>query len=541
MPVESTPLKRAATLRLPLLLCALCLNYGGDGFFNMTHASTTSASGGRLGLGREQLIHKVDIQDKQEGHNNLWRSLFLAGGALSALGALHRRRTLSASRAAEVVQQPSKTEESWALALARSQIVGICCILAAQYTMLLIFGVYGSELLDPGDANKLYAAASWGACFLAAPAGLCFDALGPAWSTLIGGVLSAFGLGTAALVLGTTHGAASLVLASLGYLLFGFGATLLNTVGLLAAVRVAPSQHSGKAAACVLCSAALGISLHTAVHAKWCSGAPFKFINYQIMYSISSALLGFLIFRSRAWKMALAEVEQQEANDAKSSSEDSPKSQSSSATARICSILKNKDFPWLAAIYLIPIAYCFAWLGNWPVCATSLGLSPEAQTRIGLSVGLFSALGRVIFGLLGDWVPRGRGLVGLELGFTASLGLFASSFLLLGIDQRLFFESAMRLQSLGYGGVLCLAAVALRASFSGEDLGTAFGFLYQILTVTFMFFNWACVPSSNCVGAECFKGFFNLSGLLHGGCVLWGARRLMRAYAKRVASDPKSP
>lgn len=27
---------------------------------------------------------------------------------------------------------------------------GICCILAAQYTMLLIFGVYGSELLDPG-------------------------------------------------------------------------------------------------------------------------------------------------------------------------------------------------------------------------------------------------------------------------------------------------------------------------------------------------------------------------------------------------------
>lgn len=27
-----------------------------------------------------------------QGHNNLWRSLFLAGGALSALGALHRRR-----------------------------------------------------------------------------------------------------------------------------------------------------------------------------------------------------------------------------------------------------------------------------------------------------------------------------------------------------------------------------------------------------------------------------------------------------------------
>ena len=40
---------------------------------------------------------------------------------------------------------------------------------------------------------------------------------------------------------------------------------------------------------------------------------------------------------------------------------------------------------------------------------------------------------------------------------------------------------------------------------STKDLGTAFGFLYQILTVTFMLFNWACVPSSNCEGAECFK------------------------------------
>lgn len=51
----------------------------GDGFFNMTHASTTSASGGRLGLGREQLIHKVDIQDKQEARDvkgSTWRPFF---------------------------------------------------------------------------------------------------------------------------------------------------------------------------------------------------------------------------------------------------------------------------------------------------------------------------------------------------------------------------------------------------------------------------------------------------------------------------------
>ena len=47
----------------------------------------------------------------------------------------------------------------------------------------------------------------------------------------------------------------------------------------------------------------------------------------------------------------------------------------------VCSTANQfcQDFPWLAAIYLIPIAYCFAWLGNWPVCATSLGLPAEAS------------------------------------------------------------------------------------------------------------------------------------------------------------------
>ena len=125
----------------------------------------------------------------------------------------------------------------------------------------------------------------------------------------------------------------------------------------------------------------------------------------------------------------------------------------------------KQEFPWLAAIYLVPIAFSFAWLGNWPVYAHSLGLSEQerasvemrraidqtndvvnqvnrlmkhirnfsdsdvlllhaeyvglcflqAKTRIGLSVGLFSALGRLIFGVLGDWVPKGRGAAQPEL------------------------------------------------------------------------------------------------------------------------------
>eukprot|EP00913_Durusdinium_trenchii_P010969 g10295.t1 len=184
----------------------------------------------------------------------------------AALGAFRRRTPASGSRA----QVIPESQKGWAVAVSRFQVVGSGCILAAQYALLLIFGVYGSELLDPRDANKLYAAANWGACFLSAPAGLCFDALGPAWSSLLGGLASSFGLALAALALSAAQGATSLFVASLGYLVFGFGTTLLNTVGILAAVRVAPAQHSGKVAAAVLCSAALGMSFHTAVHAKWC-------------------------------------------------------------------------------------------------------------------------------------------------------------------------------------------------------------------------------------------------------------------------------
>ena len=43
-------------------------------------------------------------------------------------------------------------------------------------------------------------------------------------------------------------------------------------------------------------------------------------------------------------------------------------------------------------------------------------------------------------------------------------------FWLLWVVQIQGSPGVLRLQSLGYGGVLCLAAVALRASFSGEDV-----------------------------------------------------------------------
>ncbi|CAE7214420.1 unnamed protein product [Symbiodinium pilosum] len=199
---------------------------------------------------------------------------------------------------------------------------------------------------------------------------------------------------------------------------------------------------------------------------------------------------------------------------------------------RIWNIVLAKEFPWLAALHLIPIAYSFAWLGNWSVCAERLMIPEEDRTRIGLGLGLFSAAGRLLFGFIGDWAPGGRGRIGLELGFVGSIGLFQLAFLLLEHDQRTFFELAMQLQCLGYGGLLCLAPVALRAGFPVEDLGTSFGLLYQLLAVTFTVFNWAAVPTTGCVGIECFQGFFSAASVLNAGCLIWALTRLARASQK---------
>ncbi|CAJ1348044.1 unnamed protein product [Effrenium voratum] len=535
--IQSPNMVRRGTIRIvgavtALQLALQCTSQGGESFVQFLSNTPCSAPTGSLTEHRE--FRRTSLQ----GPAYVISGLVLAGVTWSVF----RRRT-TGFKSSQLLS--SKHD----VLIARVQVIGACCIIILQYALLQIFGIYSQEMLTAGEANKLYAAANWGACALAAPAGLCFDALGPAWSSLLGGLFSSMGLAAAALAL--ARPSPSIQLASAGYLAFGFGATLLNTVGLLAAVRAAPPKQSGKIAAGVLCALALGMSFHTAVHAKWFRGLPWQFLQYQIIYSIFAGLLGVLVFRSRAWTLAVQEDVQEsrevEATDSSNSV--------SSPWSRIRGILSAKEFPWLAAVHLVPIAFSFAWLGNWTVCAQCLHLPSQDQIRIGLSLGLFSAMGRLLCGLLADWAPAGRGqprmppnkqgrqsvkgCVGMELGFLGSTGLFLVAFILLLFDQRRWFEAAMQLMCLGYGGVLCLAPVALRSGFAAEDLGTVFGLLYQCLAVTFTIFNWAAVPSRHCAGSSCFKEFFVVSGVLHAGCTLWAAARLARSLKRKP--DPCSP
>ncbi|CAJ1399242.1 unnamed protein product [Effrenium voratum] len=507
--IQSPNMVRRGTIRIvgavtALQLALQCTSQGGESFVQfLSNTPLSSAPTGSLTEHRE--FRRTSLQ----GPAYVISGLVLAGVTWSVF----RRRT-TGFKSSQLLS--SKHD----VLIARVQVIGACCIIILQYALLQIFGIYSQEMLTAGEANKLYAAANWGACALAAPAGLCFDALGPAWSSLLGGLFSSMGLAAAALAL--ARPSPSIQLASAGYLAFGFGATLLNTVGLLAAVRAAPPKQSGKIAAGVLCALALGMSFHTAVHAKWFRGLPWQFLQYQIIYSIFAGLLGVLVFRSRAWTLAVQEDVQEsrevEATDSSNSV--------SSPWSRIRGILSAKEFPWLAAVHLVPIAFSFAWLGNWTVCAQCLHLPSQDQIR---QPRMPPNKGR----------QSVKGCVGMELGFLGSTGLFLVAFILLLFDQRRWFEAAMQLMCLGYGGVLCLAPVALRSGFAAEDLGTVFGLLYQCLAVTFTIFNWAAVPSRHCAGSSCFKEFFVVSGVLHAGCTLWAAARLARSLKRKP--DPCSP
>jgi len=408
--------------------------------------------------------------------------------------------------------------EAWmgGLLMSRILVIATCCLVIVQYALIQVFGVYSTELFTPSQANQLYAAENWGACALAAPAGLVLDILGPARSTLLGGLASAGGLTIAALAL--SHGVAdSLWQASLGYLVFGWGSTLLNTVSVLCAVRAAPKRNAGRTSAGVLCILALGLSFHTAVHIRWFEGRPFQFFGYQILYSISVALVGTVVFSSPAWKRACNQQELDGTEDAASNS---------GVTARLQRVLAVPDFRWLSVLHMIPIAYSFALFGCWSVCAGCLGIQ-EDIAHVALSMGMMSAFGRAALGSLADWSPNGCKL-GLELGIVASLCSFQLGFGLLERGQRSFFENAVLLQSFGYGGLLALVPVVLRNSFLTQDMGSAYGLLYQFLAFTFTLFNRAAVPVPGCTGPECFKIWFRTAAVLNAFCLAWAVVRCIR-------------
>eukprot|EP00972_Heterocapsa_arctica_P016219 2391816-Heterocapsa_arctica.AAC.1 len=78
-----------------------------------------------------------------------------------------------------------------------------------------------------------------------------------------------------------------------------------------------------------------------------------------------------------------------------------------------------------------------------------------------MGLGIMSALGRVILGGLADV----RGRFSLELCCAGALAAFQLGFGLLELDQRLFLRPALWLQVFGFGGLMAIAPVALRASF----------------------------------------------------------------------------
>lgn len=321
------------------------------------------------------------------------------------------------------------------------------------------------------------------------------------------------------------------MLASAGFLVFGFGASLINTMSILCAVRAAKAEHAAKVSAGVMCCLAVGMSVHTAVHAQWFQFQPASFFQYQEACSLGAGILGGIIFSSGAWRDVLRDERQRCAGTQEGAAPDATPQAGlwASLWESLNSIVRAEDFPWLAVLYLIPVAYSFALLGSWSACASSLGLSTLEQTNLAFSLGITSAVGRLAFGCLGDWAPTNKPLLGCEVGILGSLCAFQLGFTMLELDQEHYLASALLVQVLGYGGLLALTPVVLRARIPAKDIGTAYGLLYQFLMMSFLIYNGTANPAPGCTGPESFANWFHVSSLLNLSVLLWSSWRCWQA------------
>jgi len=413
-------------------------------------------------------------------------------------------------------------------------LLAVCGLITVQYSIMQSFGIYSAALGAAVQSNVggFYEAMNLGACALAFVAGLVFDSFGPARASLLGGAIAGGGLLLARTCLLMGFGATSWC-AWAGFLTFGFGSSILNSVGVVGAVKAVPARHVGKASAGVLCCAALGMSVHSAVYARWFEGNPFGYLLYQIAYTVFSGALGYSVFRSSVGRRAFAA---DSAGAAAASTDGAPAAAAASEKgheddgllARVRAAMLNPEMPWLATLFLVPISYSFALLGMWSTCAERLALPTQDRTALALGLGVSSALGRLVLGGLADVFPARRRRLGWELCCAAGLAVFQLGFMLLEWDQRRFLSLALWAQGIGYGGILALAPAALRVSFPAKDLGMVYGLLYQFVAIAFTVFSRTAVPSAGCVGPLCFQGWFRAAGLLNMLCVVWSARRVFR-------------
>eukprot|EP00933_Yihiella_yeosuensis_P016246 TRINITY_DN13957_c1_g4_i1.p1 TRINITY_DN13957_c1_g4~~TRINITY_DN13957_c1_g4_i1.p1 ORF type:complete len:535 (+),score=105.46 TRINITY_DN13957_c1_g4_i1:159-1763(+) len=470
-------------------------------------------------------------------NSNRWRAIIASAVAFSTAALLMQRRSRRRGGYANPARDEKSSESSWI------GIVVACCFINAQYGMLHSFGSYSSDLpKDAATVSSFYAAANFGACALAVPAGVAFDRLGAAKTTALGGLLAFAGLVAARTAILANQD----LLAQAGYLAFGFGSTLLNTIAVLSAIRAAPEGQAARVSAAVTCSLAVAMSFHTAVYSLWFGGKPLQYLIYQASYSIGACLLGIFIFESGAWKQILL-------NEAKSQQSEKISTGNRAATshdqnlngenefllqfAALRRILQAPDMPYFMALWMVPVSYSFALMGSWSQWAVCLGISEEGQKIAALSIGLASAAGRIFFGWLADSSPKGASgsALSIEVGLTGALLLFELGFAVLEWQQRYFFRAALLTHSFSWGGLLTLVPVCLKKGLAARDLGTAYGLLFQVLFLTFMLFNRGAVPSPGCSGPGCFRNWFRIAGIFNGMCLIWGIKRCVALRSAPVS------
>jgi len=223
----------------------------------------------------------------------------------------HTLSTDSDNDALQLIRQ--RTPQAWQYVLC----VVASVLNASMCSLLQIYSAYEPGVqktfgLDEMQSNALYSAMNFAACMFAWMPGFAFDAYGPVVTGALGGTFSCIGLGLCLLHI---HGWVQLGNAGLlfAFFVFGIGATFHNLNGALACLKCFPAECAGAASACVLCSVALFMTVHSWVYEAFFADDFEGFICYEIACSLVAALTSALVFGPLCGNLVSTEVNDEQA------------------------------------------------------------------------------------------------------------------------------------------------------------------------------------------------------------------------------------
>eukprot|EP00929_Paragymnodinium_shiwhaense_P066074 TRINITY_DN33109_c0_g1_i1.p1 TRINITY_DN33109_c0_g1~~TRINITY_DN33109_c0_g1_i1.p1 ORF type:complete len:451 (-),score=71.51 TRINITY_DN33109_c0_g1_i1:233-1585(-) len=406
-----------------------------------------------------------------------------------------------------------------------------------QYGFLLCFAVYQDGLMahwnmTAAEARLVYTVTTLGANALCVLPGCIFDRYGSNVTLFCGGVCTCGGLLLTSL---------SPQLIYPGFFCFGLGTSTYNVAAVLTVLKVFPGKLAGAASAALLLFLALGLSLQAAVYSQIFESNFESYLVYMTLYSAAAALLPIasLSLSAASPSSAFSDDDVGMIQNFEGSRE--LQRSRSVSVENYARIMFSQSFFFLAAVFAHPVAFSFALLGNIGDVAISVGMTGEEVSSLVASLGIFSAVGRVVLGMPSDLAKTIRPWANRSFFFMISLLVYCCSLAFFVFATREYVRIAANLALLAYGGILGLVPGAIREEFGSEFVGFVYGILYTFVSVAVTVWS-GLAPDRSPAGGEEFADsgggyrlWFFTSLLLMLFCLLLSVREWRRSFHSSTA------